>query len=231
MTVNILHCIPSPRANIRQVQQYQGRLPYDRFIPYFMKEFDAYYCCRQFFLEHKEYTHLAIGTDDIIVKPEDMIQLGKDLEEKDYPILTGTMNVYQEDFQYLNITKNVVSPRWHDRFYEWIPAKDVGKHTKNGPIILVAFSGFPVMIIRRDVVEKIPFYTDSMFNEITQKDGGSLDVQYCWNAHKLGIGIYADTRVFMVHLRMEGKIRVGKEEPFCLYWPKNKPRQFFDVQW
>lgn len=225
-----MHVIPSPRANIPQVLRYQRDLPFDRFIPYFMKEVDAYQLARNFFLEHEEYTHLAVGTDDIVVYPDHIKQLAKDLEEHDYHVLSGTMNVYQEDLQFLNICTKSVSLRWHDRYYDWIPAKDIPKYTLNGPIIPVAFSGFPLMVIRRDVVEQIPFYSDAMYNDVPYKEGGSLDVQYCFNATRKGYGIYADTRVFMIHLRMAGKIRVGKIKPMCLFWPVNGKKQIFDVE-
>lgn len=230
MKVNILHVIPSPRANVPAVLNYQRELPFDRFIPYFLKEVDAYALARDYFLEHKEYTHFAVGTDDIVVKPEHILHLAKDLEETDYPILSGVMNVYQEDWQYLNICKNLVSPRWYDRYYDWIPRKDLPKYTQDGPIIPVAFSGFPLMIIRRDVVEKIPFYSDNMYNDVSYKDGGSLDVQFCYNARREGFEIHADTRVFMEHLRMSGTIRVNKVKPVCVLWKPDGTKQIFDVQ-
>jgi hypothetical protein len=84
---NILHTIPSPRANIGEVQRYQGILPFDKFIPYFMWEPGAYHVIREFFLEHTEYTHLMIGTDDIIVRPYHCLRIYKDLLEYDYPVI------------------------------------------------------------------------------------------------------------------------------------------------
>ena len=228
--VNILHVIPSPRDNIPQVLKHQADLPFDRFIPKFLKEVDAYHCAREFFLNHPEYTHLAIGTDDIIVTLDHINQLAKDLEEVDYPVISGMMNVYQEDMQFMNICKKLVSVRWYDRYYEWIPLKDIPNHTKQGPIIQVSFSGFPLMVIRRDVVEKIPFYSDAMYNDVPYKNSGSLDVQFCYNATKLGINIFCDTRDLMEHLRLSGKIRVGKEKPHCVFWPVGKPKQYFDIE-
>jgi len=221
----ILHAIPSPRDNIQGVLDYQPDLPFDRFIPKFMPEVDAYHLVRDFFLENKQYTHLAIGTDDIVVKPEHMLALAADLEGKDYPVLTGVMNVYQEDHDLLNITPNgsIPSPIWAKRIYNWINKKEMYRYTANGtnPIIQVGFSGFPVMIIRRDVVERIPFESDAKYNPVPFPLGGSLDVQFCYSCHRMKIPIFCDTRVEMDHLRLSGQNRVGTARPHAVHWVKD----------
>jgi len=221
----ILHAIPSPRDNIQGVLDYQPDLPFDRFIPKFMPEVDAYHLVRDFFLSHKQYTHLAIGTDDIVVKPEHMQALAADLAEKDYPVLTGVMNVFQEDHDLLNITPNGSnpSPIWAKRIYNWINKKEMYRYTANGtnPIIQVGFSGFPVMIIRRDIVERIAFESDAKYNPVPFPLGGSLDVQFCYSCHRMKIPIFCDTRVEMDHLRLSGQNRVGTARPHCIYWVKN----------
>lgn len=228
--MKILHVIPSPRANISKVLEHQEKLSWDRFIPYFLKEVDAYNVSRDFFLSHPEYTHLAVGTDDIVVKQEHLDQLEKDLEENDYQVLTGTMNVYQDDISLLNITMKAVSPKWYNREYHWITADEIPNLTKENPIIQVKFSGFPLMVIRRDIVEQIPFYSDSMYNEVSYKDSGSLDVQFCFNALRLDVAMFADTRVFMTHLRTSGTMRVGTEKPYCTFNPVKGKKQVFDVE-
>lgn len=232
--INILHAIPSPRDNIPQVLHFQKDLPYDRLLPKFMREVDAYYLIREYFLEHEEYTHLAIGTDDIIVRPDHILQLANDLAEKDYPVLTGIMNVYQEDVQEINITPKdqIPSIRWNDRVYRWIYRIDLPSYTHEGkqPIIQVGFSGFPLMVIRRDVMEKIHFANDSSTNNIPYPMGGSMDVHFCHNCYQLNIPIFADTRVDMMHLRMSGIMRVDKEAPEVVLW-KGKTKQSFSVDW
>lgn len=230
--VKILHAIPSPRNNIPAVLKYQKKLPFDRIIPKYMREVDAYYVVRDYFLNHSEYTHLAIGTDDIVVKPEHIQQLHEDLKQTDYPVLTGMMNVYQEDDQQVNLTPRNQIPTllWATRVYRWIYRKDLTQYTTGGPIFQVGFSGFPLMVIRRDVVEKIPFANDAAINEVMYEKAGSLDVHFCHTCHQLGIPIFADTRVDMEHLRMEGTMQVGKKE-LVVTLIKNKQSLDYTVSW
>lgn len=199
-----------------------------------MKEADAYFLIRDYFLNHAEYTHLAIGTDDIVVRPDHIQRLASVLAETDYPVLTGTMNVYQEDVQELNITPpdQIPSIVWADRVYRWIYRIDVPKYTKDGkqPIIQVGFSGFPLMVIRRDVVERIGFANDSATNNIPYPAGGSLDVHFCHACKQLNIPIFADTRVDMFHMRTSGTMQVGKQPPQVVIW-KGKTKSSFGIEW
>lgn len=185
-------------------------------------------------MEHKEYTHLAVGTDDIVVKDNHLLQIEEDLEKQDYPVLCGMMNVYQEDLQFLNITKkdDIVSPHWAKRYYNWIPRPHIAVHTQDmqNPIIQTGFNGFALMVIRRDIVEKFDFLNDSEYNDVQTKEGGSLDVQFCYLCHTNEIPIMTDARVDMLHLRMSGHVRVGKKEPICI-WQKGKARTLYKVQY
>ena len=68
--VNLLLFRGSPRSNIENVEMWNGILPCDKLIIRFVSEFKAYKKAREFFIEHKEYTHLVIATDDIVVHPK-----------------------------------------------------------------------------------------------------------------------------------------------------------------
>lgn len=231
--MKILHAIPSPRDNILEVLKWQHKLPFDLFIPKFLIESDAYHLVREFFLEHEEYTHLAIGTDDIVVKPEHLRQLEQDIVEYDYPVICGMMNVNQEDLGILNITppSNVPHSEWSKRKYEWISRDRLYSHTQDGknPIIEVGFNGFALMIIRRDIVQTIDFYSDYICNPIPWQIAGAFDVQFCFQCHKRDIPIYTDTRVDLLHLRKSGTHRVGIDDPYVIY--RNGKDTKFNVKW
>lgn len=220
MTVNLLFGCPSPR-DIPEVLDLHPTLPCDIFVVKYKQEYEAYFEIREFFLGHKEYTHLAIACDDIVVKPNHIRRLVKDLELFDYDILSGTMNVEQDDLNIINITpiENQPSPRHEERVYKWLTKQDVvGKG-----IFECGFSGFPLMIIKREVVMQIPFDADGAANGMNRTCGGSLDVMFCKRAHELGYKIMVDPEVNMFHMRRAGKLRVGAAPPDWYFRPKGSP--------
>ena len=86
----------SPRSNIPKVEYNNQFLPCDRLIARYIPEWHAYQIMRNYFLQHKEYTHLVLATDDIVVLKKDIEQLQKNLGD-DYPVIAGIMNVDQDD--------------------------------------------------------------------------------------------------------------------------------------
>jgi len=220
VTVNLLLAVPSPR-DIPQVLDEHPLLPCDIFVVKYKPEWQAYYDIREFFLGHKEYTHLAIACDDIVVKPNHIRRLVKDLELFDYDILSGMMNIEQDDFEWVNITptSNIPNPRHEERHYQWYKKSElVGKG-----IIECGFSGFPLMVLRRNVVSEIPFDADGSANGTDNTCGGSLDVMFCKAAHEKGYNIMVDTDVVLLHLRREGKSLVGGAVPDWYFRPKGSP--------
>lgn len=208
---------PSPR-DIPEVLDLHPLLPCDIFVVKYKPEYDAYFDIREFFLGHKEYTHLAIACDDIVVKPNHVRRLVKDLELFDYEILSGIMNVEQDDLEIINITpiENQPSPRHEERVYKWLTKTQV----QGKGIFECGFSGFPFMVIRRDVVMEIPFDADGGANGMDKTCGGSLDVMFCKAAHDKGYKIMVDPDVNMFHMRRAGKIRVGGVPSDWYFRPK-----------
>lgn len=227
MAVNLLFGCPSPR-DIPEVLNEHPRLPCDIFTVKYKPEWPAYFDIREFFISHKEYTHLAIACDDIVVKPNHVRRLVKDLELFDYDILSGMMNVEQDDLETVNITpkSNIVNPRHEERHYDWYKKKDlVGKG-----IIEAGFSGFPFMIIRRNVVEEIPFDADGIMNGTDRTCGGSLDVMFCKTAHEKGYKIMVDTDVILFHMRRAGKSKVGGVNPDWHFRPKGSIDTYHEIR-
>lgn len=200
----------SPRSNIPEVER--EKLPCDVLNVRFMQEIPAYKLARKWFLEHEEYDYFAIATDDIVVKPEHIMQLQKDLEDN-YQVISGMMNVDQHEYMQedgnLNICIELALKDRKLRSYNWIkrntlPDKD---------IFQVKFAGFGLTAIRRDVIEKIEFAGDGVFKGKGMEFGASLDFVFCWNCHENNIPVYVDKRIDMKHLRISGSHRVGEISP------------------
>ena len=211
----------SPRSNIIEVERYNPVLPCDKLIIRFVTEFKAYEQARDFFLQHEEYDYLVLATDDIIVRPEHIIQLQKDLEEFQFAVISGVMNVDQSDYSkpegFLNICYELALKDRKLRSYSWIKRKDLPKEDK----FLVKFSGFPLMAIRRDIVQMTPFAADGLYKGKDMHFGASLDFVFCWFCHEHGIPIYADKRIDMYHLRTSGRMQLGEKEKRTEFIPFN----------
>lgn len=190
--VKILFGVPTP-FEFKLVKKWQDEINLDIIRPKFYPEIKAYEIIRNYFLEHEEYTHLAIACSDIVVKPEHFSRLITDLKEFNYPVLTGMMNLALEFPSVYNITRNVVEPS--RPYYDWFTDGD-----KMDDIQKVWFSGFPLMIIRRDIVERIPFERTSDLLGI-DREVNCLDISFCWRCYEKKIPIFADTRVKLLHLK------------------------------
>lgn len=210
--VNLLLARACPRRNIIEVERYHHLQPCDQILVNYYTEYDAYFEIRKYFLEHPEYTHLVLGTDDIVILPDHVRQLQKDLLEKDYPILCGMMNVdqieYQQNSGNLNISYELALKEKKLRHYNWVrrfelPDKD---------IFQVKFNGFALMAIKRDVIERYEFACDGVFKpDGKTKSGASVDFVFCWYCHEHQIPIFIDKRIDMMHLRMAGRLQCGEK--------------------
>jgi hypothetical protein len=209
--MKVLIAIPNPREISDSLDSIK-KLPCDKLYVQYYKEYDALKIIRDFFLSHI-YTHLAILPDDIVVKVSDCETLINDIISKDYPVISGLMNMHYESNDY-NIAWTLMGPGW----YFW-----TDKDLEKGGIQCVEFSGFPFMFIRRDVVEQIPF------RGMQNVDGFrySFDLAFafdCYN-HIPRYRIYVDTRVKLLHLKYRKgyevyeKMLVGIRKPGIVYVP------------
>lgn len=202
----------SPRSNIDEVEVENPKIrkECDVLNVRYSFEFDAYKWARDYFLAHEEYDYFVIATDDIIVKPEHIIQLKEDLKEFKFAVISGMMNVDEKDYPdgNLNICSCLALKDKKLRHYDWL---DLTRLPKDD-IFQVKFSGFPLMAIRRDIIEMFPFATDSIFKGKGMQFGASLDFVFCWYCHEYGIPIYVDKRIFMQHLRTHGTHQAGNRK-------------------
>lgn len=203
--INPLLCSPSPR-DITDVYEALKETGYDRLYAKYYPEKTAYNLLRDYFLDHEEYTHLVICPDDLIIRKKNIDTLIWDLEQKDYPILSGVCNVDSaatKDF--LNITWNLPHPKrtvpekgvigW--RHYHW-----VHKDQKIDPVVRpFLFSGFAAMFIRRDVVKRYKFTDDANQNGTPSLITGAIDVMFANICAIENIPQMVDTAVRMEHLK------------------------------
>ena len=167
--INPLLCIPSPR-NIKVVKECFDSLPYDKlWIKENFDEEEAYTILRNYFLEHKEYTHFVILPDDLLVPQATLQKLVTDLQKKDYAVLSGICNFNCEKIGTKDrpgsYERQLAVDANHLKGAEYLLEREIphpDHYVKEGQlkgIKRVVFSGFAVAFIRRDIVEKIPFDT------------------------------------------------------------------------
>lgn len=226
----------SPRANIPDVEIWNRENEKECDVLYvrYAFEFDAYKFARDYFLSHKEYDYLVLATDDIIVKPEHLRQLKKDLKTFPFPVIGGMMNVdqheYMDDWGNLNICQTLGLKDRRLRQYDWYKRNTLPKED----IFQVKFNGFALLAIRRDVVELFPFNSDGVFRGTGVSFGASLDFVFCWYCHehewtekgvkKMSIPIYVDQRIDMQHMRTSGKSQAGDRQKEV--WLNDKMLQY-----
>lgn len=198
----------TPRDYIPSVIENNAKLPCDRLLVKFYPEYFAYKIMRNYFLRHEEYTHLVLATDDIVVKANHICQLAKDLEESYYPVLSGLMNVDLDDHVFVNLSMSLPMKNRRLRKYSWLSRDEV--FVKDN-IFQVAFSGFPLMAICRDVVKLLSFDADKVFEGLPPHRGASLDFVFCWYCQERDIPIMVDKRIDLLHLRTAGGLEVNKQ--------------------
>ena len=205
--MRLLLAMPSPR-DLDDVICAWEKLEDDQLHVKYYKEWSAYQRIRNFFLEHKEYTHLAICPDDLVIKKQDLDILKEDLQKFDYPVISGMCNVNMDKPDLMNIMIGSIPAKFaKDRTpFSWEKYKNFKED-----LTKVLFSGFPLMIIRRDVVEKIDFDSESKLEGIDPDMVVNLDIHFCHRCLENNIPIWVDRRARMIHLRNLTDLKVGRD--------------------
>jgi hypothetical protein len=174
----------------------------DKLLVKYYSHDEAFQIIRNFFLEHNEYTHLLIYAEDVLATPDAVKLLIKDAEECDYRVITGWCNF---DFKrdWIAITDKDFSKTRIVLAEQYSFLKPTDMLFYDSPFILVTFTGMPLTLIRRDVVEKVSFkpysYTHDKILGTYMKRGTMFDLQFCLECKQLGIPIILDKRVFAIH--------------------------------
>ena len=178
----------------------------------------AWSIARDRFLEGN-WTHLIISSDDVTPNRESVALLMLDSALGDYPVITGVARVRERSMKINVCVKPVRIPErgkiWRENYpFLWIDA------LKNPRIVKVWFVGFALTMIRRDVVEKIPFraFDEKRFGDFM------YDLAFSVECEKHGIPKYADLRVFMEHYpSTKSQLLVGKREPKVVWEYSENP--------
>ena len=193
--MKLLLGMPSPR-NIERIKASWDKIEEDYIIVKHFKEWTAYQKIRNYFLENKEYTHLAICPDDLLITQKDINILKKDIYTYNFPVICGICNVEPED-EYLAICESM--PIIGEHKFNFMKRKDI-----KDVIFRVDHAGFPLQIIRRDIVEKFDFDSESSIIGSDPDAIGNLDLMFSHKCKENNIPIMIDSRADMLHLRRSG---------------------------
>lgn len=207
--VNLLIVNPSPR----KIKLFEAKLAvlntkYDILREkYNFNEVEAYNNCRDYFLSHHEYTHMAILPDDLLVDLKHVDKLVEDLEKYDYDVLSGISNFAMSSKNFFNrmtcidytnygAVDQLAKTARFDYFKQVMTREDYKKlkeelANKPNRIIRVALSNFPLTIAKRSVIEKIEFGMSLM----------GVDTVFFQSCINKGIATYADLDVEMLHIK------------------------------
>lgn len=246
--INPLIVVPSPR-NIGVVKECLDLLPYDKlWMKENFDEVEAYTILRNYFLEHKEYTHFVIIPDDLMVPVSAFNKLLADVKKKDYAVISGICNFNCETLGTTDkpgsYDRMLAVDANHQNGTKYLLEHEIphpNHYVKSGQlsgIKRVSFSGFAVAFIRRDVIEKISFDTkgrglDSAFshklllNKIDQYidfDAESLHLKGIENCENIGALIQ-----FQFDNNITSKVNTKKRViPRLLFQPVNGETQELD---
>lgn len=215
--MKLLIGIPSPR-DIPEFLEATSKLACDKFWAKYYTEYPAFQHIRNFFLEHKEYTHLAILCDDLVLSNTHMEALIHHAEEG-YAAIGGVCNVGREevwkDCYNVSLT-HLTDPHRPSRHYEFITIPEARTLAEKTPIVETRFQGFPFTIIRRDIIERFDFSTDGKYNNKPGR-GCCTDTVFCWELAHAGIPMHADLNVVMHHIPDSRYLTnsVGQKEAHC----------------
>lgn len=164
-----------------------------------------------YFLQHTEYTHLILNSDDGAPTNEQIAMLIGDIKEYDFPVISGCCCIDKLlNDMHLNITVDAVSnveteKDWQCLDYRLLPSTFANQNS----IIKVWFQGAAACCIRRDILERVRLvYPENNGNTREWLKYG--DLGFSSKCEKLGISQYVDLRCYFDHYKYDIKSGVGK---------------------
>lgn len=187
-------------------------IPCDKFITNYMPYPYPHNLARDYFLEHREYTHLIVQPQDLHVNKEHYAKLIETVCETEYDVVSCVCNVEREghrDYHKWAICKKIPSMDRNKRYYNWIP-----ETVEKLGILQVEFQGMVFACISRKIIEKINLEAEFVFKgTIHVSDNpyaAAPDLTFCHEMKKAGIPIYANTDIRLIHYANHKPSRVGK---------------------
>jgi len=180
----------------------------------------AHQKAKEYFLNHKEYTHLLILPDDVIATPNHVHLLIQDAHQLDHDkVICGYCNVdFSNDEVAISTSRMNKIPIPGRTDYRFIRITNILAGKYEYPFVKVFFQGNALTLIPRGVVEKLSFkgYTekiDSLFGKIMKREV-MQDLQMAFELDQQGIDVVCDLRVLVMHLgNTTGLINVKGKMP------------------
>jgi hypothetical protein len=197
--------IPSAR-DLREFYDATNKLPYDKLWVKYYPQYEAYVVARWTFLNNpKNYTHLVIVPDDLIVTQDVIERL---LEHPDIVISGWCVHGKSPEERKgldTNLSYSVCpEPPYAATYYDcnFIPIDYIRELYE---LIEVGFAGFAPTIIPRFVMEQVEF---------RGSQGCCIDSCFGIDLDKQGIKQYADPSVMTIELEATDPnlLQVGKKE-------------------
>jgi len=224
--VNPLICSASPR-DIPEVKEALEKIRCDRVLAKYYTEIEAYAHLREFFLAHKEYSHMVLCPDDLVVTSQAFEAMRRDVEAG---LILGGQNRFRVLSAMCNVVWNLPKLTFNmkgDNHIDFCDLEQVVTLARylDRPILQVKDCYFSCTWIRREVVEKVSF--DGLpaeegckcFNCMHGVKRHSIDYAFAQECNKRDIMMFVDTRVRLKHLAWRLGIDVfenlglGVEEP------------------
>lgn len=180
---------PSPR-DIVVVKKALDKIPVDKLIVKYYREKEAYKIIRDFFLEHKEYTHCVICPDDLVVTDKVFQKLKSEVERTRLPVLAGICNLSWNELNRCSFCMNVSGFNFVDK--ETLPLLEpITKHD----ILQVGHEGFACTFISREVMEEVSF------EGMNEDKDAHFDWAFSLECARLGIPLHVYLDAKIIHLK------------------------------
>jgi hypothetical protein len=116
--------------------------------------------------------------------------------------------------------------RYFEKFEDYFHNNQLLPEYQEKPIIRTFWQGFPLICIRRDVLEQITFRNDHEFNDLPKEAGCCLDDMFCYDCLQNEIPMFTDLRIRMNHLKINDNnaklLFVNNKEPYIQFVKKEQ---------
>jgi len=221
--MNPIIFVPSPR-DLPEFLEATAKINCDKLWLKYHPQEEAYVIAREWFLTNKQYTHLVILPDDLIITQDDFDTLCEDAKKFDVVSgwcrntmrlvenYTGVPETEETADSNISITTLPADPPYTSTYesYHLTSIKEIKEKISYGiTFVKVKFSGFPLQFISRKIVEQVPFRSSV---------GCCMDSCFALDLHSRGINQYANLKVRTTHIQTKiAELKVNREKPDMIF--------------
>lgn len=195
-------------------------IPCDKFIVNYSPYPHPHNLAREFFLNH-DYTHLIVVPQDLHAKKEHYQKLIETVKDTGYDVVSAVCNVERQGHPNNHkwaICKKIPSLDRSKRHYNWFP-----ETSENLGVVQVEFQGMVMACISRKVIQRKMIDGEWVFKGTIHSGIGPFlaapDLTFCHCCLKLGIPIYTNTDIRLMHYANHKPSLVGKRLSSTEYIP------------